>query len=131
LMRGKLMESKKRGKEEAVLLLGMVYSEEIRPKRGQEYRDRIRCIALEKLGYNVKTLDNKHDATILPDNRHCTSNFADGRRFVKAIKSNWEGLIFDSIILDYFFSPVKYSYIKLLLLSLNRSIYSKFIGRLG
>ncbi len=35
------------------LLLGMVYSEEKEPKRGQEYRDRVRCEAMEKIGHKV------------------------------------------------------------------------------
>lgn len=44
-----------------VLLLGMYYSKENNPSRGQGYRDRIRCEALENDGYLVETLDNKHD----------------------------------------------------------------------
>ena len=32
-----------------ILLLGMVYSEETIPKRGKEFRDRGRCMALEDL----------------------------------------------------------------------------------
>ena len=39
---------------EKALLLGMVYSEEERPLRGQEYRDRVRCESLEKIGYKVR-----------------------------------------------------------------------------
>ncbi len=38
------------------LLLGMVYSEEMEPKRGQEYRDRVRCDALEKIGHKVSSI---------------------------------------------------------------------------
>ena len=38
---------------EKVLLLGMVFSEEKRAHRGQEFRDRVRCEALEKIGYKV------------------------------------------------------------------------------
>lgn len=44
-----------------ILLLGMYYSKEYNPSRGQGYRDRIRCEALENDGYIVETLDNKHD----------------------------------------------------------------------
>jgi hypothetical protein len=40
---------------EKVLLLGMVFSEEKRAHRGQEFRDRVRCEALEKIGYKVST----------------------------------------------------------------------------
>ena len=88
-----------------VLLLGMVFSEEMEPKRGQEYRDRVRCEALEILGYSVKTLDNKHSDN-LASGKHCTANFADPRRMLKSMKSKWENITFDHIILDYFFSPV-------------------------
>lgn len=41
---------------ENALLLGMVFSTEECPKRGQEYRDRVRCEAMEKIGYNVRSL---------------------------------------------------------------------------
>jgi hypothetical protein len=44
------------------LLLGMVYAKEAKPARGQSYRDMIRCIALESLGYIVDTLDDKHES---------------------------------------------------------------------
>jgi hypothetical protein len=47
------MSSRLEDVREKVLLLGMVYSEETRPHRGQEYRDRVRCEALEKIGYKV------------------------------------------------------------------------------
>jgi hypothetical protein len=47
------------------LLLGMVYSTEERATRGQGYRDRVRCEALENsAGYRVHTLDNKHDSKL-------------------------------------------------------------------
>lgn len=64
-------------------MLGMVFSAENVPKRGQEYRDRVRCEALEDLGYIVRTLDNKHDDTRLI--KHCTANFADTRRMMRSI----------------------------------------------
>lgn len=88
-----------------VLLLGVVYATELKPKRGQEFRDRVRCDALEKLGYEVRTLDNKHSDVGLA--KHCNANFVDTRRMIKAIKSKWPDESFDHIILDYFFSPVK------------------------
>lgn len=90
----------------AALLLGMVYSEEFEPKRGQEYRDRVRCEALEELGYSVYTLDNKHKDTVLGHNKHCQANFADARRMFRSISTRWGDVQFDHIILDYFFSPV-------------------------
>lgn len=95
-------------KHSNVLLLGMVFSSEAIPKRGQEYRDRVRCEALERLNYKVKTLDNKHSDTTLSN--HCTANFSDTRRMVKAITSKWGSETFDHVILDYFMSPVKYAH---------------------
>ena len=43
------------------LLLGMVYSLETKASTGQMFRDRVRCEAMEDLGYVVKTMDDKHD----------------------------------------------------------------------
>ena len=90
------------------LLLGMVYSKELRSKRGQEYRDRVRCVALEKKGYVVKTLDNKHSDVMLP--KHCTANFSDTRRMMKSMENKWANESYNHVILDYFFSPVRYIY---------------------
>jgi hypothetical protein len=87
-----------------VLLLGMVFSTETEPKRGQEFRDRVRCSAVAAHGYRVRTLDNKHsDAEIA---NHCCANFVDSRRMLKALSSKWANESYDHIILDYFFSPV-------------------------
>lgn len=101
----KLQQSKMKN-DKNCLLLGMVYSTELRSKRGQEYRDRVRCVALEKKGYKVKTLDNKHSDDLLP--LHCTANFSDTRRMMKAMESKWENDCYQHVILDYFFSPVRY-----------------------
>lgn len=87
------------------LLLGVVFATEQRAKRGQEYRDRVRCEAMERLGYQVKTLDNKHADKDLP--KHCTANFSDTRRMMKSMEGKWPGEKFDHVILDYFFSPVR------------------------
>jgi hypothetical protein len=92
------------------LLLGMVYSKETNPSRGQGYRDRIRCESLETNGgYIVDTLDNKHDESIAKDLHHCRANFADPHRMFKNLKLIWDfdGSTprYDVIILDYFFSP--------------------------
>eukprot|EP01038_Epipyxis_sp_PR26KG_P005631 gene5631-7777_t len=96
--------------EKRALLLGMVFAEEFSPKRGQEYRDRVRCEALEKLGYNVKTLDNKHTIEKAKVGCHCNASFTDVRRMLRSINDAWgengEKVQFDEIILDYFFSPV-------------------------
>ena len=94
-------------REEAVLLLGMVFSKEFVPKVGQEFRDRVRCEALECLGYSVRTLDDKHDDSKLAHGKHCRTNFCQSRRMFKAMAEKWGGsLLLDHIILDYFFSPV-------------------------
>ena len=86
------------------LLLGVVFATEQRAKRGQEYRDRVRCEAMENIGYSVRTLDNKHSDNGL--DKHCTANFSDTRRMMKSIDAKWQGEKFNHIILDYFFSPV-------------------------
>lgn len=88
----------------SALLLGMVFATEQRPKRGQEYRDRVRCESLEKLGFNVKTLDDKHNDTDLRN--HCNANFLDARRMLKSMQAKWSKQKFNLVILDYFFSPV-------------------------
>ncbi len=94
--------------ENNILLLGMVYAHQaMEPKRGQEFRDRVRCEELEKNGYNIYTLDDKHDDSTIDE--HCRANFADTRRMMQAIKTKWTGVNFQHVILDYFFSPVSYS----------------------
>ena len=91
--------------ENTALLLGVVFAKEQRAKRGQEYRDRVRCEAMENLGYSVRTLDNKHSDAGL--DKHCTANFSDTRRMMKSMEAKWDGIKFDHVILDYFFSPVR------------------------
>lgn len=97
---------------EKVLLLGMVYSTEKDPKTGQMFRDRVRCEAMENLGYDVKTLDDKHDgsdAQYVRLGKHCETNFANQRRMIKAMQQAWgSDICFDQIILDYFFCPAGY-----------------------
>jgi hypothetical protein len=106
--------------QKRALLLGMVYSKETNPSRGQGYRDRVRCESLEnsfippgheeeEVGYIVDTLDNKHDEFLAKDGHHCCANFADTKRMFKNLKQIWnfDGTVarYDTIILDYFFSP--------------------------
>jgi gas vesicle protein len=100
-----LQMDRKAPSSSTTLLLGMVYSNEHAPKRGQEYRDRVRCDALHGLGYDVKTLDNKHSDANLAN--HCTANFADTRRMIKSMQRKWNDLSFEHVFLDYFMSPVK------------------------
>lgn len=91
--------------EKNVLLLGMVFAHQAtEPKRGQEFRDRVRCEALKNLGYNIFTLDDKHEDAVIEE--HCRANFADTRRMMQSMKTKWEKVHFDHIVLDYFFSPV-------------------------
>jgi len=92
-----------------VLLLGMVYNPtKMNPTRGQEFRDRVRCESLEALGKRVYTLDDKHDDLTLP--RHCQTNFANARRMLRAMETRWgPDVRFESIHLDYFFSPSGWS----------------------
>jgi hypothetical protein len=88
------------------LLLGVVYSEEDRASIGQERRDRVRCDALEDMGHDVYTLDDKHSSEDVKSCRHCQANFGDARRMIKLMTAQWGFEAFDYIILDYFFSPV-------------------------
>lgn len=116
-----------------VLLLGMVYTnsnEGENPSCGQEFRDRARCKSMETMGYKVYTLDDKHDSSEAEFNRHCKTNFCDIRRMMQWIEKVWGGSAltegdedvpstlwdnefdFDSIILDYFFSPAGWTEIR-------------------
>jgi hypothetical protein len=108
-VQGSTVRDKTKGKEkEKALLLGMVYSEEQEPKRGQEFRDRVRCSALENRGqYEIFTLDNKHNGEDARQGKHCRANFADQRRMISSMRRLWgDDIGFDIVILDYFFSPV-------------------------
>jgi len=94
-------------KTKDILLLGMVYStNNLKPSRGQEYRDKVRINSLLSIGYNVYSIDNKHDNEINKDNRHCRSDFSGTRRLLKDVHNQWPEISFDVIVLDYFFSPV-------------------------
>ncbi len=92
-----------------VLLLGMVFAHQAtEPKRGQEYRDRVRCESVQELGFQVYTLDDKHSDTSIDE--HCQANFSDTRRMMQSIQAKWpDSLQFQEIILDYFFSPVLFT----------------------
>lgn len=100
----------------------MVYSSEAQPSRGQGFRDMVRCEALEDQGYEVNTIDNKHDTSLgregetLEDlfplltylfflGKHCRANFSDVKRMSKAMSEIWGSRSYDIIALDYFFSP--------------------------
>jgi hypothetical protein len=100
-----------KSKRDKVLLLGMVFSIDVPPSRGQAFRDRHRCLALEQLNYDVYTLDNKHQPESSVLLRHCNANFTDARRLSRSIDSAWgTDICFDYIILDYFFSPAGWAH---------------------
>jgi hypothetical protein len=100
------MDSSLHQTDPCVLALGMVYSKEDKPKCGQQYRDRLRILELERLGYNVYSLDNKHLSTDGLPGKHCHSSFASTRHLQKNISQTWGDVSFDLIIMDYFFCPV-------------------------
>jgi len=90
-----------------ILLLGMVFSDQLIPSRGQEYRDRVRCLELQKLGFNVYTVDDKHEDDYLFPGKHCNANFNNDSGFLKNIQNKLGNDIkFSHIILDYFFCPI-------------------------
>jgi hypothetical protein len=60
-------------KKKNILLLGMVLSDQLLPERGQEFRDRVRCIELQRLGFNICTVDDKHNDDYLFPGLHCNS----------------------------------------------------------
>lgn len=100
------MEDKK---QDSILLLGMVFAHQaLEPKRGQEYRDRVRCQSLQNSRRcKVFTLDDKHNGDLIEE--HCQANFADTRRMMQSMKKKWNSsVIFSDIVLDYFFSPVSF-----------------------
>jgi hypothetical protein len=41
--------------KEYILLLGMVFSGHFNPSQGKEFRDQVRCEALENLGFHIRT----------------------------------------------------------------------------
>jgi hypothetical protein len=96
--------------KENILLLGMVFSDQLAPTRGQEFRDRARCIQLQRLGFNVCTVDDKHKDDYLFPGLHCNANFNQARGFISQIRGKWGNDVkFSHVILDYFFSPVSWA----------------------
>jgi len=60
-----------------ILLLGMVYSQKCKTHTlGQCPRDRLRCKAIEDLGYSVVTLDHQHEAKVAEPKKHIKSNIS-------------------------------------------------------
>jgi len=98
----------------AVLLLGMFFSIGVyTPSRGQGYRDSVRGYGLQNDGFDVYSLDDKHDEREFEESnqnkkKHCRTNFCQTDRMMKAIREMWGPSVgFTYIILDYFFCPVR------------------------
>ncbi len=92
------------------MLFGIVDSNWTKNTTGQEARDHIRCQALRKMSFTVKTIDDKHSDQGLQ--HHCQANFCDARRLKKSMDEKWgihNQYSLDHVILDYFFSPVSTS----------------------
>ena len=116
------------------LLLGLVYALKTlteNPSTGQMFRDRVRCEAMDKMGYLIHCIDDKHDddadlralpnstvyenyydRAIAVEGSHCRANFADARRMYNKMQKVWGGCVavtgYKQIILDYFFCPEGY-----------------------
>ena len=90
-------------KKDNILLLGMVFSEQFLPERGQEFRDPVRCIELKRFGFNVCTVDDKHNDDYLFPGLRCNANFNNDRGFVRQVRNKrGTDVQFKHIILDYF-----------------------------
>jgi len=96
-----------------VLILGFFFTiGHYLPSRGQGYRDSERGISMEEDGYDVYSLDDKHNESDFKSknknkNKHCTTNFNCPERMIRAMRKLWGSISFTYIILDYFFSPVR------------------------
>jgi len=55
-----ILDPDKESIKKSILLLEMVFSDQLIPTRGQEFRDRVRCIQFQRLDFNVCTVDDKH-----------------------------------------------------------------------
>ena len=96
--------------KKSILLLEMVFSDQLLLTRGQEFRDRVRCIQLQRLDFNVFTVDDKHKDDYLFPGLHCNANFNQERGFISQIRGEWGNDVkFSHIILDCFFSPVSWA----------------------
>ena len=89
------------------LVLGMFFGAEAPPGYGQPFRDFVRIVELEKLGFRVRSTDDKHSDIDFPN--HCNANFADSRRFFPQIAAKFSGVRFSVMFLDYFFCPIGYT----------------------
>ena len=90
------------GRWPKITLLGMVCSDKpITPSRGQRFRDWVRCDALEKMGWELTTIDNKHNS----HRRHCCADFNSRKFFEDVLLTSPAAFGADIVMLDYFFGP--------------------------
>ncbi len=95
-----------------VLLAGLFFSAELpntNPGYGQHYRDRLRCQSLARKGFQLETMDDKHQQDDCEtDHNHynvnCSVPSAVVNELVKRHGSNYIEL-YDLIIVDYNFAP--------------------------
>ena len=94
-----------------ILLLGMVNAnvtkEEQKKNKAlpQAYRDRVRCEALEKYGFDVRTVDKDHKVESAIEGKHVETDFCLSRTFRDAMVKEWDGIRFLAVFLDYVRSP--------------------------
>jgi hypothetical protein len=102
-----------------VLCLGMQYIttaqyDQIQCTAAQPKRDLIRIRSLEKRGFDVFTVSHPahyHDESgtrHMEEGRHVWGNFCRGEKFINTLKSEFAGVTFKHIIMDYFRMPSAY-----------------------
>ena len=88
------------------LLLGMVYTRlSLMKCKRQLTRDGIRCRAFEQSELSkVFSIDNTHTIDQGEDGRHICQNFTKPS-VLGRMDSQWAGLVFRHVIMDYFYTP--------------------------
>ena len=88
-----------------ILVLGMLYGNDDSTTKGQLGRDYARCRALEAMGPNrVYSTDLTHSADMAQPGRHIQHDFGT-YGVLSAMDSSWPGIVFGSVIMDYFYTP--------------------------
>eukprot|EP01084_Bolivina_argentea_P016012 30000_1 len=100
------------------LALCMVYASEgmLRTGEGarQANRDYLRLNTMEKLGYQVYSVDSWHKTILSKADRHLQSSFRVPHRFMQSLDEKWivpgsipgvGGMHFDILVFDYFWMP--------------------------
>jgi len=87
-------------------LIGVIYTHPSQRVHGlQHLRDGLRCESIEVDGpYNVYTIDLGHEPCLAIEGRHIHHDFTDDGVLPK-MDTTWPGLVFQHIILDYFYMP--------------------------